>query len=57
VPNIPSRAAPSMPSSRQTASEKDAPRMRKPLQEGCERSISSLAGPEARRMVAGRCMT
>lgn len=25
--------------------------------EGCEAPISSLAGPEARRMVPGRCMT
>lgn len=29
---------------------------RRLTREGCETSISSLAGPEARRMVPGRCM-
>ncbi|MBY0258079.1 hypothetical protein, partial [Methylobacterium sp.] len=57
IPGAGTRTMPAIPSSGRTASDKDAPRMRKPLQEGCERSISSLAGPEARRMVPGRCMT
>lgn len=30
---------------------------RRLTREGCETPISSLAGPEARRMVPGRCMT
>jgi len=57
VPNASPRPAPAAPALGRTASDKEMPRMRKPLQEGCERSISSLAGPEARRMVPGRCMT
>ena len=57
IPNAPSRVTVAPPSASRTASEKEMPRVRKPLQEGCERSISSLAGPEARRMMPGRCMT
>lgn len=57
IPNAAPRSAPVLPAAGRTASDKEAPRMRKPLQEGCERAISSLAGPEARRMVPGRCMT
>lgn len=57
IPNIRDRSMLVGPSIGQTASEREIPRVRKPLQEGCERSISSLAGPEARRMVPGRCMT
>ena len=30
---------------------------RRMTREGCETPISALAGPEARRMVPGRCMT
>jgi len=30
---------------------------RRMTREGCEAPISALAGPEARRMVPGRCMT
>ncbi|KQP31616.1 hypothetical protein ASF49_09185 [Methylobacterium sp. Leaf104] len=57
VPSVAPRSESTAPEIGRTASEKDMPRLRKPLQEGCERSISSLAGPEARRMVPGRCMT
>jgi hypothetical protein len=57
VPSAAPRSEPVTPALGRTASDKDMPRMRKPLQEGCERAISSLAGPEARRMVPGRCMT
>lgn len=57
IPSAPARTRVMPPSAGQTASDKEMPRMRKPLQEGCERSISSLAGPEARRMLPGRCMT
>lgn len=41
----------------QTASEKDQPKIRRLMREGCEGAISSLAGPEARRMLPGRCMS
>ena len=57
VPNTAPRSEPVAPALGRTASDKEMPRLRKPLQEGCERAISSLAGPEARRMVPGRCMT
>lgn len=40
-----------------TASEKDQPKVRRSMREGCEGAISSLAGPEARRMLPGRCIS
>jgi len=40
-----------------TASEKEAPKVRRMMREGCEGAISSLAGPEARRMLPGRCIS
>lgn len=40
-----------------TASEKDTPKVRRLMREGCEGAISSLAGPEARRMLPGRCIS
>jgi hypothetical protein len=40
-----------------TASEKDQPKVRRLMREGCEGAISSLAGPEARRMLPGRCIS
>ena len=40
-----------------TASEKDQPKARRLMREGCEGAISSLAGPEARRMLPGRCIS
>ena len=39
-----------------SASEKDLPKPRRMTREGCETPLSSLVGPEARRMVPGRCM-
>ncbi|NEU11521.1 hypothetical protein G3T14_05190 [Methylobacterium sp. BTF04] len=57
IPSTGPRAAPTLPLASRTASDKDPIKVRRPIQEGCERAISSLAGPEARRMVAGRCMT
>lgn len=40
-----------------TASEKEMlPKPRRMTREGCETPLSSLVGPEARRMVPGRCM-
>lgn len=41
----------------QSASERDIlPKPRRMTREGCETPLSSLVGPEARRMVPGRCM-
>lgn len=57
IPSSGPRSAPAVGQPARTASEKDSLKMRRPIQEGCERAISSLAGPEARRMVPGRCMT
>ena len=39
-----------------SASEKEMPKPRRLTREGCEAPLSSLVGPEARRMVPGRCM-
>lgn len=57
IPSAAPRSVPSQPQMGRTASDKDPVKVRRPMQEGCERAISSLAGPEARRMVPGRCMT
>lgn len=57
IPSNAPRSAPLQPQMGRTASDKDPMKVRRPMQEGCERAISSLAGPEARRMVPGRCMT
>ncbi|MCE4225762.1 hypothetical protein HCU64_18590 [Methylobacterium sp. C25] len=41
----------------QSASEREMlPKPRRMTREGCEAPLSSLVGPEARRMVPGRCM-
>lgn len=37
-------------------SEKEMPKAKRLTREGCEAPLSSLVGPEARRMVPGRCM-
>ncbi|MFD1300545.1 hypothetical protein [Methylobacterium marchantiae] len=36
--------------------EKPALKPRRTMRDGCEGAISSLAGPEARRMIPGRCI-
>ncbi|TXN21677.1 hypothetical protein FV217_13630 [Methylobacterium sp. WL9] len=58
MPRSESRSAPALPSSiGTTASEKEMlPKPRRMTREGCEAPLSSLVGPEARRMVPGRCM-
>lgn len=38
------------------ADEKGSLKPRRTMRDGCEGAISSLAGPEARRMVPGRCI-
>lgn len=40
-----------------SASEKEPLKPRRTTREGCETPLSSLVGPEARRMLPGRCMT
>lgn len=40
-----------------SASEKEPLKPRRTTREGCEAPLSSLVGPEARRMLPGRCMT
>lgn len=57
IPSAGPRSSQTVPQAKRTASDKDGMRMRRPILEGCERAISSLAGPEARRMLPGRCMT
>ncbi len=37
--------------------EKPALKPRRTMREGCEGALSSLVGPEARRMVPGRCIS
>ncbi len=44
------------PATGPTASERELPKPRRFTREGCEAPLSSLVGPEARRMVPGRCM-
>lgn len=39
-----------------SASEREVVKPRRFTREGCEAPLSSLVGPEARRMVPGRCM-
>ena len=56
-PRVEMRTAPVVPASTgPTASEKDTAKPRRLTREGCETPLSSLVGPEARRMVPGRCM-
>lgn len=51
------RTAPSQPANvGPSASEKEPAKPKRFTREGCEAPLSSLVGPEARRMVPGRCM-
>ena len=58
MPRSEGRSAPSAPASiGSTAGDKEMlPKPRRMTREGCEAPLSSLVGPEARRMVPGRCM-
>ena len=51
----PSTRSESMPT--RSAQEELPAKPRRLTREGCEAPLSSLVGPEARRMVPGRCMT
>ena len=56
VPQTRPAAAPVQPQAG-SASEMQPPvKPRRLMRDGCEGAISSLAGPEARRMVPGRCI-
>lgn len=51
------RRAPAFSSDQDTVStEKPVLKPRRTMRDGCEGAISSLAGPEARRMIPGRCI-
>ncbi|CAO4165821.1 hypothetical protein [Methylorubrum populi] len=51
------RLAPRMEQAPTRSAQEEMPaKPRRLTREGCETPISSLAGPEARRMVPGRCM-
>ncbi|MCJ2131959.1 hypothetical protein [Methylobacterium sp. E-045] len=51
------RRTPAMSSDQDSAqTEKPVLKPRRTMRDGCEGAISSLAGPEARRMIPGRCI-
>ncbi len=51
------RRAPGMSSGQDSAlTDKPVLKPRRTMRDGCEGAISSLAGPEARRMIPGRCI-
>ncbi|WP_156465610.1 hypothetical protein [Methylobacterium sp. Leaf106] len=51
------RRAPGTPSDQNSAlTDKPVMKPRRTMRDGCEGAISSLAGPEARRMIPGRCI-
>lgn len=55
--HIGERRTPEMSSGRDSAqTEKPVLKPRRTMRDGCEGAISSLAGPEARRMIPGRCI-
>ena len=51
------RAAPADAKTAQEIGTKPPLRPRKMMREGCEGAVSSLVGPEARRMIPGRCIS
>lgn len=52
------RPAPRIESAPTRSAQEETPvKPRRLTREGCETPLSSLVGPEARRMVPGRCMT
>lgn len=56
VPRLESRSA---PAAQQGAQSEERPTLkpRRTMREGCEASLSALVGPEARRMLPGRCIS
>ena len=57
VAMAPRPASGAEPAPARSAQEQVPVKSKRMTREGCETPISSLAGPEARRMVPGRCMT
>lgn len=56
LPRSETRTIPAAPSRLEPLSGSKAPLKPRRMRDGCEGAISSLAGPEARRMVPGRCI-
>ncbi|WP_375463702.1 hypothetical protein [uncultured Methylobacterium sp.] len=52
-----SRAAPPAVETAQEIGTKPPLKPRRTMREGCEAALSSLVGPEARRMTPGRCIS
>lgn len=57
APRPEARPVPGPAASGSPLSQEMPAKPRRLTREGCETPISALAGPEARRMVPGRCMT
>ena len=53
----PNRAVPAASNTAQEMGTKQPLKPRRLMREGCEAALSSLVGPEARRMVPGRCIS
>lgn len=56
VPRSGPAAAPVAPQAGSASEIQPSVKPRRMMRDGCEGAISSLAGPEARRMVPGRCI-
>ena len=53
----PNRAVPASSDTAQEIGTKPPLKPRMRMREGCEAALSSLVGPEARRMIPGRCIS
>ena len=53
----PNRAVPAASDTAQELGTKQPLKPRRLMREGCEAALSSLVGPEARRMIPGRCIS
>ncbi len=53
----PNRAVPTASDTAQDMGTKQPLKPRRLMREGCEAALSSLVGPEARRMIPGRCIS
>ncbi|MCJ2105442.1 hypothetical protein MKK70_08620 [Methylobacterium sp. E-041] len=53
----PNRAVPAASDTAQEMGTKPPLKPRRMMREGCEAALSSLVGPEARRMIPGRCIS
>lgn len=57
VPRMESRPAPAAQQRGAESEERPALKPRRTMREGCEAALSALVGPEARRMLPGRCIS